>query len=96
MYAQYRLHFPADIALQITFSGEYPCPLCKMVVAAEKERHNLDGIQSPLHRTLLLPLPRLARVSVEKPPAQTCHWLVQPPAVPAGFVQPETPPPRLA
>jgi len=96
MYAHYRENYPASVALKITLSGEYPCSLCNLVQAAEKERHNLAGIQSESERTLLLPLPRLAALSVDQPPAFVGHWSEPLLQMPVEIAQPATPPPRLA
>jgi len=95
MYSHYRESYSTDVALKITFSGEYPCPLCKIVQAAEKERHNLDGMQNSSERMLLLPLPRLALLSVDKPSVRAGHWVEPSLKMPVEITQPETPPPRL-
>jgi len=96
MYVRYRENYPAKVALKITFSGEYPCQLCKIVQAAEKERHNLTGIQNESGRTFLLPLPRLAALSLDVPSVLSGHWQEPCLTMPVDMTQPETPPPRLA
>ncbi len=96
MYAHYRENYSTSVAWKITFSGEYPCSLCKAVQTAEKERHNLDGMQNQSERTILLPLPKLAALALDQPVAQTGQWLEMSIKLPVEIAQPETPPPRLA
>jgi len=95
MYAQYRQHFTAEASLKITFSGEYPCALCKVVADAEKERSNMDGTLTSTYR-VLLPLPQVAAINVQPAPAQTWSWAEPETWVPSGALLPELPPPRLA
>lgn len=96
MYSQYRQHFTPSQALQITFSGQYPCALCKIVQSAEAERDKCAGLITSSERALLLPLPQLAAIRVAVPPSQRSLRLEPLLYLPAGFAQPETPPPRVA
>ena len=95
MYSQYREHYSADVALKITFSGQYPCSLCKIVQGAEKERNNLNGTVTSTYR-VLLPLPQLAAIKVEPPQVQTWSWAEPTAHILVGSSIPELPPPRLA
>ncbi len=95
MYVQYREIYTADAALKITFSGEYPCALCKIVQGAEKERGNLAGTLTSTYR-VLLPLPQVATIKVEPPSMQTWSWAESTKLIPTGALTPELPPPRLA
>jgi hypothetical protein len=95
MYSQYREHYSADVALKITFSGQYPCSLCKIVQGAEKERNNLNGTVTSTYR-VLLPLPQLAAIKVDPPQVQTWSWAEPTMLIPVGSSIPELPPPRLA
>jgi hypothetical protein len=95
MYAQYRQQYSSAVALKITFSGEYPCALCKIVQGAEKERNNLAGTLTSTYR-VLLPLPQVGEVNMERPMAQIWSWPDSPALVPTGGMAPELPPPRLA
>jgi hypothetical protein len=95
MYTQYRAHYSSEVALKITFSGQYPCSLCKIVQGAEKERGNLAGTLTSTYR-VLLPLPQVAAIKVEPPQAQTWSWSEPVAFIPMGETTPELPPPRLA
>jgi hypothetical protein len=95
MYTQYRQQYSSSVALKITFSGEYPCALCKIVQRAEKERNNLAGTLTSTYR-VLLPLPEIAETNVERPQGQIRSWFEPVALVPAGGTVPELPPPRLA
>lgn len=96
MYAQYRETFTPEAALKITFSGQYPCALCKVVQSAEKERNNLAGSLNPAEHIWLLPLPRGAVVTVIPPAEFSGQWFDLAINLPAACSPPETPPPRLA
>ncbi len=95
MYAQYRQQYSSAVALKITFSGQYPCAFCKIVQSAEKERNNLAGTLTSTYR-VLLPLPQVAAITIEPPPAQTWSWVEPMMFVPLSSTTPELPPPRLA
>jgi hypothetical protein len=95
MYVQYREHYSSSVALKITFSGQYPCALCKIVQGAEKERGNLAGTLTSTYR-VLLPLPQIAAITVERPQGQTWSWCEPTTLVPTGATTPELPPPRVA
>ncbi|HTB63941.1 MAG TPA: hypothetical protein VK737_10160 [Opitutales bacterium] len=95
MYSRYHEVYSASISLQITFSGQYPCPLCKLVRSAEAEREPMAGSASTSLR-LLLPLPQMAALVVVPAPTPSRVGIEPPPLSPAGFAQPELPPPRLA
>jgi hypothetical protein len=96
MYAQYRETYTPDVALKITFSGQYPCALCKVVQSAEKERNNLAGKLSPAEHVWLLPLPRLLALTVTPPADFSGRWHDLALNLPAARPPPATPPPRLA
>ncbi len=96
MYSQYRQHFPAGQALQITFSGQYPCALCKIVQSAETARDHCAGLITSSERALLLPLPQLGAISLAAPASRRSIRFEPFVCLPAGFAQPETPPPRVA
>jgi len=95
MYSQCRQVYSPEIALSITFSGQYPCKLCEMVRTAEKQRESQPGFTAASSR-LLLPLPQVAAIVVNPPVIQSWTWFEPAALVPAGFSLPELPPPRLA
>jgi hypothetical protein len=95
MYSHYREQFTPQQSLSITFSGQYPCGLCKLVQSAENERNNLAGMLSTTDRNLL-PLTLPAAVFLPQPNVRSWR-IVEPVALHALWsVGPELPPPRLA
>ena len=61
MYSHYREVYSPEVSLNITLSGQYPCSLCKLVVAAEKERAHSPAVAGASVR-LLLPLSQPANL----------------------------------
>ncbi len=96
MYSHYRETYEPAAALQLTFSGQYPCSLCKVVQSAENERNNLAGILNLSEQVLLLPLPQLSAISVAQPVAVSGRWLDLSSRPLAQVARPETPPPKVA
>jgi hypothetical protein len=95
MYAHYREVYSPAVSLHITFSGKYPCPLCKLVRSAEAEREKMAGTATVSLR-LLLPWPQMAAL-VTVPPPVPSYVGIEPRAMPVdGFARPEVPPPRMA
>jgi len=95
MYAQYRQVYTAEASLSITFSGQYPCKLCKLVAGAEKERNNMNGVAAS-GSNLLLPLPQPSGWVAK--PAEIACWSWREPAalLPSEMSRPAVPPPRWA
>lgn len=95
MYSHYREVYSPEVSLNITLSGQYPCQLCKLVVAAEKERAHSPSVAGASVR-ILLPLSQpgnLVNAPVEMPRA---NWTEPAALAPRGLVRPEVPPPRWA
>jgi len=95
MYSQYRQVYSPEVALGITFSGQYPCKLCELVRSAEKEREKVPSI-TPASSRLLLPLPQVAAIVVNPSVIQRWTWFEPAVRLAAGNALPELPPPRLA
>jgi hypothetical protein len=95
MYSHCREVYTPAVSIHITFSGQYPCTMCKLVASAEKERDNLAGSTISSLR-ILLPLPQPA-ILVTKPTETPRYAWTEPSAfTPSGFARPEVPPPRWA
>jgi hypothetical protein len=95
MYSQYRQVYNSEVSLRLTFSGQYPCKLCKVVATAEKERGSLSGIAVSSIR-LLLPFPPAPILVTEPTEISRQGWTETAAFVPGGFARPEVPPPRWA
>ena len=95
MYAQYRQVYNSEASLRLTFSGKYPCSLCKWVAGAQKERDGMAGTAVSSLR-ILLPLPQPVDLVVQ--PTEIPHggWSELAALIPSASVPPEVPPPRWA
>jgi hypothetical protein len=95
MYTQYREVYNAEASLRLTFSGQYPCPVCKWVAGAQKERDNLAGAAVSSLR-VLLPFPQPADLVVQPTEVPGGGWSELAVLIPSAATRPEVPPPRWA
>lgn len=78
-------------AVEMTFDGDHPCPLCKVVRQAQSaERHEMTAPSVPERIQLFVEATR------PWPPAFTAwpHWVGPTPACSSTPLRPPVPPPR--
>ncbi len=95
MYAQYREVYNAETSRHLTFSGQYPCSLCKLVAGAEKDRDSMAGTAVSSLR-VLLPFPQPVNLVVQPTEIQNGGWTEPVAFIASATAQPELPPPRWA
>lgn len=93
MIREYSQMVPLTQAVQMTFSGQYPCALCK-VIAQKEQSQNLKI--ATLQKQEKKRLSAEVIVAPLQPSVSPQTFLVRPEFLQARSEAPPTPPPRLA
>lgn len=81
-------------AIEMTFDGEHPCQLCRIVSQGQQEEREQKPITSRSDTKFQLALPPVARVLFYPPSSHQVYPL--PPFPGQRDLRPPTPPPRCA
>jgi hypothetical protein len=90
MIHEYSQMVPVSEAIQMTFSGQYPCKMCK-VIAEKKNSEQQKALSLEKYDKKFLPLPAIELVAVSSSPTTFPSFI--------SYLQsrsdcPPTPPPR--